>query len=172
MKGLNKFSDQYFDKYRTTPVKLRPYSSKQKDVAEIYLNEISAILNNFNIKPTVRGSTLFEIYGKGEVEIGLYPKESDWNDVLMKLSFRFGKPEVVEKNYARFNDIYDKNEEEVEIILLKGYEAELDIRLHEFLVSRPDLLEQYVSIKKKYCYSKKEYQIQKNNFLNNVISMI
>lgn len=172
MKLLNKFSKEYFLKYRETPVKLKDYNPRQKQIADYYVDKLEKILNGVKVKIVIRGSTLFKIYGKGEVEIGVYTDEENWNVVLDKLRAEFNSPEVVEINYARFNSQYSEEEKEVEIIVLKNYEAEVDIKLHEYLLTKPKLLQEYVKIKKKSCHSKREYQIQKDNFLNRVIAQI
>jgi GrpB-like predicted nucleotidyltransferase (UPF0157 family) len=172
VKSPTNFTEEYFLKYRETPVKLKPYSSKQEKIAKIYLKRIGDLLNNFDIKLMTRGSTAFKILGKGEVEVGVYPKDSDWLEVVKVLSKEFGEPETVEENYIRFNEIYKESEKEVEIILLKGREAEVDIKLHKYLIENPNLLEEYEEVKKKYCFSKREYQRQKNIFLNKVIGEI
>jgi len=170
MKGLNKFPEEYFLKYKTKPVKLKPYNSKQEEFAQIYLNKIKEVLNGYDVRLKVRGSTSFKILGKGEVEVGVYPKEQEWGGVIEKLKRKFGEPENVEEDYVRFNDICE--ETEVEIILLKGHEADVDIKLHDYMISHPALLKEYEEVKKKYCFSKREYQRQKHYFLSKVIEQI
>lgn len=170
MKGLNKFPDEYFLKYKAKPVKLKPYNPKQGKIAQICLNKIKEVLEGCNFKLKARGSTLFKILGKGEVEVGVYPKDGDWNSVIEKFKAKFGEPENVENDYVRFNDVYGKTE--IEIILLKGREAYVDIKLHDYMVNHPDLLKEYEEVKKKYCFSKIEYQRQKHYFLSRVIEKI
>ena len=108
--------------------------------------------------------------GKGEVELGVYPEESQWKKVIQILTKEFGKPENTMKDYARFND-YLRNEE-VEIILLKGDEAVRDIKLHKYLLKHQNSLKEYVALKRKYCFSKREYQKQKHAFLNQIIERL
>lgn len=55
---------------------------------------------------------------------------------------------------------------------MKGYEAKLDKEITKYLIENKKLLKEYGDIKKKYCYSKKQYQIQKNKFFQKVIRMI
>lgn len=170
MKGLNKFPEEYFLKYKTKPVKLKPYNPKQEEIAQIYLNEIKEVLKGYDVRLKVRGSTSFKILGKGEVEVGIYPKDEEWIGVIEILKEKFGEPENIEEDYVRFNDKYE--EIEVEIILLKGHEANADIKLHDYMIANPRLLKEYEEVKKKYCFSKREYQRQKHYFLSRVIEKI
>lgn len=172
MKALNKFSNEYFLKYRETPVKLKEYNPRQELIANKYILILKKILKGIDATISVRGSTLFKIYGKGEVEVGVYANDNNWKQVVIKLTSEFGEPEIVENNYARFNSIYSVGDKEVEIIVLKGFEALVDMKLHEYLLSHPDLLAEYVDVKKKSFFSKREYQIQKNMFLNKIIELI
>lgn len=169
MKPLTKFDDNYFLKYKEKPVNLYPYSSKQLRIARLYIKKIKRLLKRYDCEFHIRGSTYFKIMGKGEVEIGIYPK-SDWNICIDILTQEFSAPENLEKNYARFNDKYENKE--VEIIVLDSYEAEVDMKLHKYLKSSPKLLKEYIQIKKDYCFSKREYQRHKNIFLEKVIKQI
>ncbi len=170
MKGLTKFSEDYFLKYRTTPVKIRPFDPKQREIGKKYIQWLEKITGNLGTEVALRGSSLFGIAGKGEVEVGIYANDKNWNKVIDQIKKEFGKPENVEENYVRFND--KDGEIEVEIILLKDHEAEVDKKLHQFLVNHPNLLKEYEEVKRKYCYSKREYQRQKSEFLNRVTEMI
>lgn len=170
MIGWNKFDDSYFLKYSEKPVKLKPYIYRQTEIAEIYLEQIKKILDGITPKLIVRGSTAFKILGKGDIEVGVYPSESDWLKVISLLSSKYGPPENVEKDYVRFNSIYGGYE--IEIIILKGHEAKVDLALTEYLINHPGLLKEYENVKKTSSFSKREYQIQKNKFLSKVIEMI
>lgn len=169
MKPLDKFPDEYFLKYRQGPLKLHLYNPKQERVANYYIAKLRKLLGK-KVGLMIRGSTAFKILGKGEVEVGIYPKVSHWEGSIALLKRVFGNPENQEQNYLRFNDTYEGKQ--VEIILLKGYEAEVDIKLHEYLIAHPKLLKEYEDIKIKYCFSKREYQRQKSEFLARVISEI
>ena len=61
---------------------------------------------------------------------------------------------------------------EIEIILMKGYEAKVDRKILEYLITHPGLLKEYEQLKYQYCSSKKEYMIQKDKFFRKVIKMI
>lgn len=170
MKGLNKFPDEYFLKYKEKPVRLKPYDPKQQIIADYYLSKLQNIFKGQEVKLMVRGSTAYKIMGKGEVEVGIYPQEKDWNKTKDLLTTTFGEPENVEENYMRFNDEHEGVE--VEIIVLMGHEADVDIKLHQYLISHPDLLVSYEQVKRKNCFSKREYQRQKNIFLSEIVEKI
>lgn len=170
MKGLNKFPDEYFLKYSEKPVRLKPYDSKQQVIADYYLAKLKEIFKGQDVKLLVRGSTAFKIMGKGEVEVGVYPKAEDWQKTKILLTKAFGEPENIEEGYIRFNDKHD--DVEVEIIVLIGHEADVDVKLHKYLINHPETLKEYEEVKKKNCFSKREYQRQKNKFLSEVIERI
>lgn len=155
---IKKFPLEYFSKYSEKPVKIKPFSRKQEIVANKYLKRVGKLLKKFDLKMIIRGSTAFKIAGKGDVEIGVYPNESDWKSVIKLLKKEFRDPENVEEDYVRFNDVCGNFE--VEMIVLKGEEAKQDILLHEYLLKNPKLLKEYERVKRKYAYSKREYQIQ------------
>ena len=171
MRGWDKFNMDYFLKYKEKPVKLRPYNPQQEVVALRYLDEIRELTADFGPKLLIRGSTAFKILGKGDVEVGVYPQEKDWQKVADILTEAYGNPDNVEADYMRFNQ-ESAEQYEVEIILLKGHEAKVDLALTEYLISHPELLRRYEEIKKNSAHSKREYQIQKNNFLTDVIHQI
>lgn len=170
MKGLPKFPKDYFERFSTSPVSIKPFDPKSKRIASEYIKKLEKLLCGLDIKLLHKGSTALGIAGKGEVEIGVYPSDKDWSKVLDGLKNHYGKIGNLRKNYARFNDVF--NGFEIEVIVQKGREAEVDIKLTKFLKERPDLLKEFVKIKKKYAYSKREYQIQKDKFLRKVIRAI
>lgn len=170
MRGLTKFNDSYFLKYRTTPVIIRPFSQKQTRIAKKLISQLKNQLKDYKIKYLIRGSTAFKIAGKGEVEVGVYPRPSDWRSVLDKLVAFYGPLENQEDHYARVNSMIENIE--VEIIVLKEHEADVDIRLHHYLLNHLDLLREYEQLKRDNCYSKRQYMIAKNKFLSDMISQI
>ena len=170
MRGLTKFDDKYFEKYSDKPVKIIPFSKRQVKIGDIYLDRLRKLLVGLDCRFMLRGSSLFGISGKGEVEVGIYPKEKNWKEVLKKLAKKYGEPENLEKHYARFNDEYE--EVEIEIIVLKDHDAQVDLALHKYLVSKPKLLREYEKIKKRSAFSKREYMKEKNKFLAGVIEEI
>lgn len=164
MRGM---SDDYFDKFSDKPVKIVRFNPKSRIVAGKYIKKIRSLLKNFEIEILHRGSTAFGIVGKGEIEVGVYLLEKDWEEVVETLKTHFGKVDNLEDNYARFNDFFDGFE--IEIILLKGSDAVVDKKLNEYLKNSPEILKVYENLKNKYSYSKKEYMIQKNKFLEEIV---
>lgn len=171
MRGWNKFDTNYFLKYKEKPVKLKPYDSQQEDVALRYLDKIRSLTEGIEVKLLVRGSTAFKILGKGDVEVGIYPLEKDWERVAGILKKAYGDADIIEPDYIQFNQESSEGYE-VEIVLLKGHEARVDIKLTEYLMEHPELLREYEEVKRKSSFSKREYQIRKNDFLTSVIHQI
>lgn len=170
MRNLAQTPISYFDKFKDKPVHIKPIDPSLVIISQDYRKKLKKILSDFNPEIVHRGSTAFGIAGKNEIELGVYPKQKDWQKIINLLTDHYGKVNNLEKNYARFNDIY--NGIEIEIILMKGYEATLDKKLFSYLVSHPVLLNKYEKLKYKYCYSKKDYMIQKDKFFRNVIKNI
>lgn len=170
MRGLAKLPPEYFEKFSDKSVKIKPFDPNSKKIAGEYVQALRKLFEGLDLELIHRGSTAFGIAGKGDIEIGVYPKEPDWDRVLEKLTQRYGEAGNTEKNYARFNDLFKGYE--VEVIVMKGQEAKVDKELTRYLAARPDLLKQYEDLKYKYAFSKKEYMIQKDKFLTKVVRMI
>lgn len=170
MRGLTELPDSYFERFANRPVKIIPYDPKAKVVTSKYILKLRDLLSNFKVEILHRGSTAFGIAGKGEIELGVFPVKKDWGGVIDKLKSHFGKVDNEEENYARFNDDYEGFE--IEVILMRGKDAEIDKRLTEYLKTHPKLLKEYESIKYKYAFSKKEYMIQKDKFFRRVVAEI
>lgn len=170
MRGFTKLPKGYFDKYSDKPVKIVKFNPKSRVVAENYIKKIELLLKDFKVELLLRGSTAYGIDGKGEIEIGVYPKEEDWGEVIKTLTAHFGKVDNLEENYARFNDIFDGSE--IEVILLKGHDAQVDKKLTNYLICSPEVLREYEKLKYKYAYSKREYMLQKNEFLEGIVKKL
>lgn len=170
MIGPRPLPESYFDKYKDKKVKIKPFDPRTGLVAKKYIETLRGILGSLGDDVVHKGSTAMGIAGKGEIEIGVYPKVGDWDKVVRLLSDHYGKIENQEEDYARFNDVYDGIE--IEIILMKGLSAEVDKKLTEYLVSNQQILKEYENLKYEYCYSKREYMIQKDKFFRKIINMI
>ena len=170
MRGFTKLPRSYFDKYSEKPVTIVPFNPKSRIVAERYINKLELLLAKFKVEIFLRGSTAYGIAGKGEIEVGVYPKVEEWGKVIGVLKTYFGAVDNLEENYARFNDIFESFE--IEVILLKGQDALVDKKLTEYLINSPAVLKEYEKLKKKYSYSKREYMIQKNNFFEEIINKL
>lgn len=170
MKDLPAKPNGYFERFNTNPVFIKPFDPKAKLIAKEYVELLQNLLKDYRVEIFHRGSTAFGISGKGDVEIGVYPAETDWQPVMETLRGYFGEFENSETDYARINT--EKDEFEIEIILQKGETAKIDIALSNYLMSHSELLSKYEKIKQEYSYSKKEYQIQKYQFLRKVVECI
>ena len=170
MKNLPPMPDSYFEKFSTNPVSVKPFNPKSKLIAKEYIVLLRNFLKGYRVEILHRGSTAFGISGKGDVEIGIYPSETDWQSVIETLKNYFGELGNIEDDYARFND--RKDGFEIEVILQKGDAAIVDMALTKYLMSHPEILNEYEGVKKKYAYSKREYQIQKDKFLRKVVETI
>jgi hypothetical protein len=60
------------------------------------------MLGRYDVKVLVRGPTAFEIAGKGDIEIGVYVNDYDWNKVLDRLKKKYGDPYNIDGDYAKF----------------------------------------------------------------------
>jgi GrpB-like predicted nucleotidyltransferase (UPF0157 family) len=170
MIGLPKFEKEYFQKFGTKRVAIKPYDPKSKIVAEKYIKKLTKLLEGFDVEIIHRGSTALKISGKGDVELGVYPTEGSWFQVLERLVNYYKGIGCFEKNYARFNDKLGGFE--IEVIMMKGHEATVDKKLTKYLLANPEILKRYEKLKGKYSFSKREYQIQKDKFLRRMMSKI
>jgi hypothetical protein len=170
MRGLPQIPKEYFDKFKDKKVNITSWDPKSKNVALRYVSKLKHILKDVNAEIIHKGSTAYQIAGKGEIEIGVYPNEADWEETMKLLEENIGEVNNLENNYARFNDNYEGFE--IEVILMKGYDAVVDKKLTEFLMNSKQLLEEYKKLKYKYSYSKKDYMIAKDKFFRKVISKI
>lgn len=166
MKGTIDLSDDYFLKYKDKPVRIIPFDPKTKNTGLVLVKEIEELLNGSECIVILRGSTLYEISGKGDIEIGIYTLKENWKKVFQILELKFGDAEVIEAEYARFN--FEENKREFEIMMFAGRSAYVDMKLTHYLWKHRELLKEYEEIKKKYSYSKRDYNREKNRFLRRV----
>jgi GrpB-like predicted nucleotidyltransferase (UPF0157 family) len=167
MKGLPDRPKEYFDKFSTNPVPIKPFDPRSREIAENCLEQLKTLLAGLKVELLHRGSTRFGIAGKGDVELGVYPSNEDWSRVLMRLESRYGQAGNVEENYVRFNSMLAGCD--VEIIVLMGYRAEVDQKLTGYLLQHPELLKEYERLKSRCAFSRREYQIQKDRFFRRII---
>jgi GrpB-like predicted nucleotidyltransferase (UPF0157 family) len=170
MKALPETPIGYFEKFNTDPVAIVPFDPRSAIIAAEYIDKLKEVLSGLDVAITHRGSTVFRIAGKGDVELGVFPEEGLWETVLEKLETLCGSPGNTEQDYVRFNDVLDGFE--IEIIVLNGRQAIVDRRLTEYLLDHPALLMEYEQVKRKHAYSKRQYQKAKDKFLRAVIEMI
>jgi len=170
MKGLPDLPKEYFDKFSTVPVTIEPFDPRSRKIAGNCLEQLKALLAGLNVELSHRGSTRFEIAGKGDIELGVYPSDEDWSRTLKRLESCYGKAGNIEENYVRFNSTLDGYE--IEIIVKRGYEVEVDRKLTAYLLEHPELLEEYEELKRRYAFSRREDQIQKGRFFRRVVAAI
>lgn len=169
MKPLNKFPKEFWDKYEEKPVKLIPYSDDMKSLADKYLQELETLLSGQEVVFEIIGSVAYKIPAS-DVEIAVYTTEENWVDILNILKNKYGNPINLDNEFARFKirgEIY-----KFSIHIYCGYEGEVSKKMTEFMISNPSLIEDYKNLKEKYCFSQKEYQYQKNVFLEKVTEQI
>jgi len=171
MKQLPLFPNRYWLKFETKPVIISDYDPRSTNIAKKYIQNISQILTDYPIDAIYhRGSTALQISGKGDIEIGIIPQADYWFDTIVFLSQHFRGLGNLDDDYCRFNDNIDGYD--IEIILMKGYTAHLDQKLHEFLSSRPEFLREYEQVKQANAYSQREYNRQKDTFFRKIIALI
>jgi len=166
MKSLNKFPKEFFDKYEEKPVKLNPYSDEMKYLADKYLRELQTLLSGQKVELGTIGSVAYKIPAS-DVEVAIYATKKNWADILDVLKNKFGNPFNLDNEFARFkirSEVY-----KFSIHVYCGYEGEVVKKMTKFMISNPSLIEDYRNLKEKYCFSQKEYQYQKNIFLNKLI---
>lgn len=171
MKQLPAFPDDYWQKFSEEPVTILPFDPRSPSVAKKYLLKLNSILNNF---PTItlyhRGSTSLGIAGKTEIEVGVLPGEDNWYQVIVYLSQQYKGLGNLDDEYCRFNDHFEGFQ--IEIILLRGYSAKLDLALHEYMSNNQQVLKEYEQLKHNSCHSKRVYYQNKDQFFRKVIERI
>ena len=162
--------EEYFKKFSPKPVTLKPFDPQSKIVAENLARNIKELLEGIDCGILHIGSTAYEIAGKGEIEVLITPRESDWLKVLDKLTKQFGGTDNQEKDYAKINTQFDNFD--CEIIVEKGYQALLDAAKCRYLINHPQLLKEYEELKKEYSDNKQDYEKRKDEFMVRVARMI
>lgn len=169
MKTLNKFPKEFFDKYEEKPVELIPYSDEMESLADKYLQKLETLLSNQEVEFGIIGSVAYKI-SASDVEIAVYATGKNWTEVLNILKNKYGEPVNLDNEFARFKirgEIY-----KFSIHVYCGYEGEVVKKMTKFMIANPSLINDYQKLKEKYCFSQKEYQYQKNAFLEKVIEQI
>jgi GrpB-like predicted nucleotidyltransferase (UPF0157 family) len=170
MKGFPEFSEEYFLQFSEKPVEILPFDPKTLEIADTYVRRIEELLGGLLVEVSVRGSVAFKISGKGDIEVGIYTEDGDWEEVIARLTDFFGEPKKLEQEYARFNDKYEKYH--LEISVMRGETAETDKTLYRFLFDNPSYVKEYEEVKKRSAFSKREYQRQKDKFFRGVFEII
>jgi len=167
MRGLTPRPKSYFTKYKNIPVEIKPFDPKSLEIYEKYKVRLFPILFKFNLTPFLRGSTLFQISGKGDIECGLSPSDDIW-EKLKEVLNKFYKICIADdEEIMIFYEMFEGYD--FEIIVMRGHTLKVDTKLHKYLLARKDLLDKYEEMKKKHAFSKRVYQYQKELFFRKVI---
>lgn len=169
MRPLNKFPKEFWDRYEEKPMKLIPYSDDMKFLADKYLQELKTLLNDQEVEFEIIGSVAYKIPAS-DVEVAVCAIENNWTEILDILKNKYGNPFNLDNEFARFKirgEIY-----KFSIHVYCGYEGEVSKKMTKFMISSPNLIEDYKNLKEKYCFSQKEYQYQKNAFLEKITEQI
>jgi GrpB-like predicted nucleotidyltransferase (UPF0157 family) len=170
MRVAVEFSKKYFDQFRITPLKLVPFDPRTKIIANRWISELQEAINDPNVEIVHRGSTLFGICGKGDIDIAIYVSLKQWAHVLERLKVIYGVPAATGRDFAAFN--LEEEKYQIEISLMKGYQIKVDKALTKFFLTNKDALKEYENLKKKYCFSKREYLIQRDKYLREIIHQL
>lgn len=170
MRNIAKFTKQDFEKFTTESLVLHPYNPKSATIARKHVIKIKSALSDLPVEVLHRGSTLFQITGKGDIDIGIYTTSKTYNAAIERVAKAYSPPQIVGKEFVAF--YIEEEGFKVEISLMQGREAVIDKAITLYLLKRKDLQKEYEEIKIKYFYSKREYLIQRAKFFNRVIKEI
>lgn len=167
MKPITEFTKEQFAKLAHTPVHIKPFDPRNRLIAREYMKQLDVLLLPWNVQAKIIGSTAYGIAGKGSIEIGIFLNSGNWESIIGKLEENFGKMEEVESDFAEFHDEFQ--DYTVKVMLFKGHVAKVNRKLHDFFLNHPDALKRYEELKKKFSYSRRDYQEQKQEFINDII---
>lgn len=170
MRGVPKSSKKYFEQFRTSPLKLLPYDANALTVADKHIQILKGVLIDTKTEIVHRGSTSLGISGKGDIDVAIYATPAEWLKARNILISHFGNPDAFGDEFAAFN-LSDGNYK-IEISLMKGRQRIVSKALTNFLLQHPQIVKDYEELKQKYCYSKREYLIQRDKFFREIIKKI
>ena len=159
-----------YSRYKTTPVTHESWNSRTKLVARDVIKQLGKILEPLDVDIRHMGSTALEIAGKNEIEVYIFPASGDWETVFHRLRETYGDPGYTDQDFIRFDG--QAGGFELEIIQLRGYVAKVNKALYQYLADHPQLCQEYEALKKRYSFSKREYQIHKEQFFDRVVQQI
>lgn len=165
------FPETYWQQMSNNPVELFPFDPQSRVIASKYQKKLAAVLQenslSVNLQVYHRGSSSWGILGKGDIEIGIIPDPVDWFPLIISFSQYYKGLGNLDDEYCRFNDVFAGYE--IEIILMKGKTAEIDLTLHEAMQHSEKLRLEYAAVKQKFAYSEREYNRAKDRFFRKVI---
>ncbi len=162
--------DSYFEKFSTRPVTLKPFDPRTKEAALALMAILDGQVATWGIRSVLHGSTALELEGKGEIEVVLYLDDENWEPVKFHLVEIYGHPHSEEENFVNINTEYRSIE--VEIILVRGHDAEVNRAIMDYLHAHPDACADYVALKRRYASSRREYYRQKHRFFCAIIERL
>jgi GrpB-like predicted nucleotidyltransferase (UPF0157 family) len=162
--------DTYFAKFSTKPVDLKPFDPRTKEAALALMAILNAQVAAWGIRSVLHGSTALELEGKGEIEVVLYLNDENWVPVKAHLIEMYGPPHSEEENFVNINTVY--NGIDVEIILVRGHDAEVNRAIMDYLHTHLDACADYVALKRRYASSRREYYRQKHLFFCQIIEQL
>lgn len=165
------FPESYWQKFSEYPVVLQSCDIRAYDVAQKYIDRLRDVLSPW--PSTVlyhRGSTALGIVGKGDIEIGVIPPESEWFSMIVFLSQHYAGLGNLDEEYCRCNDEFEGFP--IEITLFRGYNARLDQKVLSFLQAHPEWRYEYERVKQEACFSQRAYNQAKDVFFRKLICEI
>lgn len=159
-----------YSRYQTKPVPHEPWNPYTKTIASKMVEEIRSQLEGLEFEIFHMGSTALAIAGKNEVELYVYPAPPAWAEVRLRLTTAYGEPGHTSEDFIRFNSELEGFE--IEIMQMRGYIGRLNKAVHRFLAEHPELCQEYVEVKRRYCFLKQEYQRHKDLFFEKIIRQI
>jgi len=159
---MKPFIEKDYSHYSEKPVPNRPWNPRSKPVADKVLKDLSNMLKGYDAEIRHMGSTALEIAGKNDIEIYIHPKDKNWEEIGSILTKKFGEPGHAEPDFIGFND--KRKNFDVEIIEIRGAPWKMNKAMHKYFSTHPKACREYEEVKKKYSYSKRDYQIHKDRF--------
>lgn len=167
---MKPFAPDDYSHYRTTPVAHQTWNPQTKVVAVNLLAQLRNQLAGLEPELLHMGSTALEIAGKNDIELYVYPPPALWDETAQRLTGVYGEPGHREVEFIRFDAQVAGFE--IEIIQLRGYMGRINKAVYKYLSENPALCTQYVSVKKNYSFSKREYQKHKDLFFAEIVRQI
>ena len=159
-----------YNRYTTNPVPHEAWNPYTKTIASTMTAEIKSKLGELEFEIVHMGSTALELAGKNEIELYVYPAPQAWDEVFRILTSAYGEPGYTSPEFIRFNSELEGFE--LEIMQMRGYVGKLNKAIYRYLSENPELCQEYVEVKRKYCVSKREYQRHKDQFFEKLTRQI
>ncbi len=170
MKPLQRYSVIKLDLIPESNIELREFDPEYKKISDEYIATLSRLLKWSRSQIRVRGSTAFEIMGKGDIDICIFPPDKNWYFVVKQLMNYYEHIIGLEEEYASFDDIYKGVN--IEIVVLRNYAAKVEKALFHAIKKDNKLIKKYILLKKKYAFSRRKYLEAKNAFFSSIIRFL